>query len=151
MNRCHLFDRPGWEQAAACRGMDPDLFHPARGERLDRALEVCESCPVTLSCLAYAIQHRISYGVWGGESERARRELRRTWGRVCERCGTQQEVRAGTPSCPVCPKPGKGKRPAQNDAELCLWCRSTKVHVNYDRFCGWACERSYRRARRVPV
>jgi len=36
---------------------------------------------VRTECLAYAIEHREYYGVWGGLSERQRRHMRETGGR----------------------------------------------------------------------
>jgi AraC-like DNA-binding protein len=41
---------------AACRGMDPDLYHPDSGRPTDLALARCAECPVRLACLAVALR-----------------------------------------------------------------------------------------------
>lgn len=72
-----------WTQRAACRGMDPDLFHPDRGDGGGEdstaavAKSVCAACPVSEQCLEYALRTRQNHGIWGGKSERERRKIRR--------------------------------------------------------------------------
>jgi WhiB family redox-sensing transcriptional regulator len=65
-----------WMQHAACRGMNPSLFMPERGDTdaIREALATCQTCPVRTECLEYGLEER--YGVWGGLSENARRKLR---------------------------------------------------------------------------
>lgn len=41
-----------------------------------QAKEICRTCPVRVQCLEYAIVARERY-VWGGESERGRKRIRR--------------------------------------------------------------------------
>lgn len=41
---------------AACRGMDPDLFHPDHGEPDDLVIARCAGCPARLACLALALR-----------------------------------------------------------------------------------------------
>lgn len=67
-----------WKAAANCRGADPELFFPGRGDLdgLAAAKAVCAGCAVTGPCLAYALEHG-EPGVWGGTSERERRRMRR--------------------------------------------------------------------------
>lgn len=62
----------------ACMGVDPDLFFPERGASVAEAKAVCRSCPVIDACLEYALQEGIKVGIWGGCSERERRQIRRT-------------------------------------------------------------------------
>lgn len=64
-------------RGAACRGMDAELFFPHLGENTAPAKAVCAGCPVACDCLAYALENRDTYGIWGGKSERERRVLRR--------------------------------------------------------------------------
>lgn len=67
-----------WRLAAACRGMDPDLFFPTGTEGLNAGVEakaVCRTCPVRVACLAEGMRHRS--GVWGGLSAKERRAIRR--------------------------------------------------------------------------
>ena len=71
-----------WRELAACRGADLDLFFPGRGESARPARQVCAACPVRQPCLDYAITNAITYGIWGGLTERERRALRSRWVRT---------------------------------------------------------------------
>lgn len=66
-----------WRREAACRGVDPELFFPGRGdpEGLARAKAVCETCPVREHCAEDGMGER--FGVWGGLSDHQRRRMRR--------------------------------------------------------------------------
>lgn len=74
-------DTSAWADQAACRGTDPDVFFPERGDRGQRpaaeARRLCASCPVRVECLDYAIQAKERWGIWGGltatELRRARK------------------------------------------------------------------------------
>ncbi len=70
-------EAPPWKEDAACRGTDPDVFFPSRGEDLVVARAVCAGCPVRGECLDFALAHNEKFGVWGGLSERERRRVRR--------------------------------------------------------------------------
>lgn len=67
-----------WQRDAACKGMDPDLFHPVHddAEAVD-AKAVCAACPVRKHCLDYAMRNREQHGIWGGLNADERRSLRR--------------------------------------------------------------------------
>ncbi len=65
-----------WIKQAACRGVDADLFFPARGESTRAARQVCQDCPVRLQCLEYSLANKEVHGIWGGLSERERRRIR---------------------------------------------------------------------------
>lgn len=72
--------RPTWMKRAACNGMPTEVFYPTdeRGEAT--AKKVCAVCEVRADCLAYALnQHAdaVDAGIWGGTSERERRQIRR--------------------------------------------------------------------------
>jgi len=64
-------------QQANCRGLDPTLFHPARGDSpsVRAAVTVCNACTVRAECLQYALDNGIRDGVWGGTSGRERRQM----------------------------------------------------------------------------
>lgn len=66
-----------WQERANCRGLDPDLFYPNRGDSTQDAKRVCRACEVDQECLEYALANREKLGIWGGMSERERREVRR--------------------------------------------------------------------------
>lgn len=65
----------GWEQKAACRGADPDLFSPLMDgertrhgypERARLAVAYCVRCPVLAECRA-AAESRKDQGVWASQ------------------------------------------------------------------------------------
>jgi hypothetical protein len=63
---------PEWMAEAACRGEDGARFF----EDEAAAVEFCRGrCGVAIACGAYALQHRIGYGVWGGMDAATRRAL----------------------------------------------------------------------------
>jgi WhiB family redox-sensing transcriptional regulator len=71
----------GWWQAAACRGMDPELFFPPEGDpgRAARAKRVCATCPVRLECLRAELAAPVGQhpgGIVGGLTQRERAALR---------------------------------------------------------------------------
>lgn len=70
--------RADWIEQANCRGVDPELFFPARGESVKKARAVCKGCVVRGKCLDYALVHGEKYGIWGGTTEKERRRLRRS-------------------------------------------------------------------------
>lgn len=67
----------GWDDVAACKGMDPALFYPSHGEATEFGVAVCSSCPAILDCAVYALRAGEEHGVWGGLSGKQRREIRR--------------------------------------------------------------------------
>ncbi len=69
--------RPSWFDDALCRGLDPELFFPTRGDSSWQAIAVCEPCPVRAECLDYALDLGERYGIWGGTAEKARKRIRR--------------------------------------------------------------------------
>lgn len=64
-----------WQDWGMCSQTSPDAFFPEKGQPNAAAKRVCASCPVQPECLEYAIVHEERYGVWGGTSERARRQM----------------------------------------------------------------------------
>lgn len=73
--------RENWYKYGACRGLDPNLFFPEVGvSRIQMAnvKAVCQRCVVKEMCLEDAIGRSDDpEGIWGGTTERERRELRR--------------------------------------------------------------------------
>ncbi len=64
-----------WTLGAKCRGMQDQLFPEGADQK--RARAVCMGCIVRSECLAEALDNRIEWGVWGGLTERERRQLLR--------------------------------------------------------------------------
>ena len=74
---------PAWMDRAACRGCDPALFFPSKGEpnAYQAARQVCAGCPVRSDCLEYAMVNETTNthntGMWGGMTVKERLALRR--------------------------------------------------------------------------
>lgn len=72
-----------WHIRAACRGPQAPVFYPPthtekRSEkrlRELRAKEICATCSVIAECRAYALGVGEQHGIWGGLSEKERRDL----------------------------------------------------------------------------
>lgn len=72
-----------WQPVALCRGSHSHLFFPPntaerkeeRERREMRAKSICKVCPVNAECLAYALEIREPYGIWGGLTETERRGM----------------------------------------------------------------------------
>jgi len=73
-------DSSQWRERAACRCADPDLFFPVSETGPSRlqiwqAKQICHACPVQWMCLAWALQHSVTDGIWGGSTQSERRAL----------------------------------------------------------------------------
>lgn len=85
-----------WSKDAACKGMDPDIFFPERGdhEGVRAAKAVCLNCPVKIDCRDAHITER--EGIWGGMSSRERRTYRsKNRERICALCGNVFTLKVG--------------------------------------------------------
>lgn len=74
----------GWKERGACWATDDELYFPTRETSLSAVAgkEVCNGCPVRLSCFTYAIFTNQQLGTWGGESPEIRRKVRRELGLI---------------------------------------------------------------------
>ena len=70
---------PAWQIDAACLGVDPDVFFPAKS--VAAAKRICADCPVVGECLTFVMELEDSdgerTGVWAGLSPRERMRLAR--------------------------------------------------------------------------
>ncbi|WP_406083080.1 WhiB family transcriptional regulator [Micromonospora zamorensis] len=64
-----------WRDDALCQQVDPEIFYPDKGESTAPAKSICSRCDVRTECLKAALDRREQFGVWGGLSERERRQL----------------------------------------------------------------------------
>ena len=74
----HLRDQDArWMRYATCRDATDIDFFPETMTTVAaaRAVSMCNSCPVQDECARYAMVNDIEYGIWGGLSPRARREI----------------------------------------------------------------------------
>jgi len=74
-----------WRAEAACVGSDVEIWFdthridggPLRADRTERALAICDVCPVVDECLDHALAAPEDWGVWGGRTEQQRASLKR--------------------------------------------------------------------------
>jgi WhiB family transcriptional regulator, redox-sensing transcriptional regulator len=64
-----------WQDRAACRGAEVELFFSTEEAKVAAALAYCERCTVQTACLAVAMSARELHGVWGGTTEAERRRV----------------------------------------------------------------------------
>lgn len=74
-----IIDPLVWRDNAACKDKDPDIFYPEseNSPYVQIAKAVCSVCPAQGNCLRYALQNNEHIGIWGGLTERERRNRRR--------------------------------------------------------------------------
>lgn len=72
-----IFDLVAWADGALCAQADPEAWFPEKGGSTAAAKRICQACPVQQECLERALARDERFGVWGGLSERQRREVRR--------------------------------------------------------------------------
>jgi WhiB family redox-sensing transcriptional regulator len=67
-----------WEERALCRDVeDQAVFFPPHGNRsAEAAKRICRRCPVADECLETALLNDERFGIWGGMTEKERRELK---------------------------------------------------------------------------
>ena len=71
-----------WREAASCLEVTDEVnFFPNREDFLAiaKAKTVCATCPVADECLSWAIESNQSEGIWGGQTAKERRHIRRHW------------------------------------------------------------------------
>lgn len=64
-----------WRDSALCSQVDPELFFPEKDGRASIAKKVCLACDVRRECLEYALANDERHGIWGGLSEKGRRNI----------------------------------------------------------------------------
>jgi WhiB family redox-sensing transcriptional regulator len=88
---------PAWMDYARCHDYELNTFFPEPGRgrsigaAVNRAIAICNQCPVRQPCLEYALDNHIRHGVWGGESERGRARIQA--GRARQRRAAQPPPR----------------------------------------------------------
>lgn len=96
MDKETKYDLP--PENGACRGKNTSMWFPkmsrgtkameARAIRVDTkmAIDICNSCSVSIHCLEYSLRHE-PYGIWGGKTEEERAHLRNKRGIIASREG----------------------------------------------------------------
>jgi WhiB family transcriptional regulator, redox-sensing transcriptional regulator len=55
-----------WQDKAACKGLDTNIFFPEVGETTAKAKGVCAGCPVKAPCAEFVKKNIITEGIWAG-------------------------------------------------------------------------------------
>lgn len=71
-----LGEKP-WATYAACRDGSGMTFFPQTKREEAAAIAICNTCAVREECLDHAIATNERFGIWGGTTEKQRRELAR--------------------------------------------------------------------------
>ncbi|MFI2350363.1 WhiB family transcriptional regulator [Streptomyces sp. NPDC019443] len=95
--------------AALCKGIEPELFFPERGDRRTAALarEICAQCPVAEACLADALAsegsagHAQRFGIRGGTTPEERFGIYRR----SRKTAAEEPTDESTPVVQVVPRP----------------------------------------------
>lgn len=74
-----------WRDKAECNGADPEIFFPdlefdtaeARRAKTKAAREYCRACPVRQECLDWALDNRVTDGIYGGQTYGQRKAYRK--------------------------------------------------------------------------
>lgn len=62
-----------------CKSFPAETFFPEHDNRqYNAAIDICSSCRNRLTCLNFALDNHINYGIWGGKGERERKRIART-------------------------------------------------------------------------
>jgi WhiB family redox-sensing transcriptional regulator len=84
-----IADNWDWQFEGACNGVDPESFFldpnqrgVSKKNRENKAIAICNTCPVKKQCLDHALNVPEIYGVWGGMTEENRAELANSLGIV---------------------------------------------------------------------
>ena len=75
-----------WQSHGACKGSDPDQYFPhpyVSHAQIASIRAMCEACPVRRECADWGIHHE-QLGIWGGTTDRQRREIRRKLGIILD-------------------------------------------------------------------
>lgn len=77
---------PGWMDQGSCRDHPQEMFYGSEDrankarhhpnltvDEVAKARRVCNSCPVQMECLDFAIRNREEFGIWGGSTAGQRR------------------------------------------------------------------------------
>lgn len=67
-----------WMLDGACVGENPEHWFPTpgSGDLIDYAIGLCNTCPVRVRCLTYALKTDSAWGVWGATTEGQRRKIK---------------------------------------------------------------------------
>jgi len=94
--------------SALCAQVDPDLWHPKKGQSSTAAKKICHRCDIEATCLAIALADPELDGIWGGTTHRERQTMRALASprvrpiRHGTEGGAKTHRRRGETACPAC-------------------------------------------------
>ncbi|MGP4004015.1 WhiB family transcriptional regulator [Streptomyces sp. 8N706] len=124
---------------ALCKGIEPELFFPERGDSRTAALarEICAQCPVVEACLADALQtergagHSNRFGIRGGKGPEERYAMyRRSLRASAENTvapRSSKTLTKGEKDPAKCGTRGGYRRHRGNDESPCESCRAANA------------------------
>jgi hypothetical protein len=129
-----------------CR-RDPELFFSDNPDEVTEAKRLCvNECSRRASCLQYAIEHRVPFGTWGGQSETERRTPAPPMFR-CTSCGDEKDIshRRRGEWCAACHKrwrlagsPESGPPAPKDHAAIRADAEAARLAVAEERFASYA-------------
>jgi hypothetical protein len=146
-----------WVNEALCAQVGPEdsLWFPDKGQSNKQAKLICAECPVRQQCLQYALDRSEQHGIWGGLSDRERKELKRGIrpprmkcrkghdlneagtrpNGECAECSRERSRRAYTPRPPMERRKGRehGTRSRYTIGCRCDSCRDANTRYQRDR------------------
>ena len=66
---------PPFDGSQVCAQVDPELWHPKKGETNKQAKELCATCQFMDPCYQWALRRKV-YGIWGGSTDKQRERER---------------------------------------------------------------------------
>lgn len=74
----HQLDEEAWMLDGICVGGDPERWFPTPGDSaaIEYAVGICNTCPVRVRCLTYALETDSAWGIFGGLTEAQRRQIK---------------------------------------------------------------------------
>lgn len=64
-----------WIDDTACTPDDFDLFFSRKKNEQDKAIAICNACPVKLQCLRNAVANGEEFGIFGGTTPDQRKNI----------------------------------------------------------------------------
>ena len=104
---------PRWADNANCGSCDAEALFSTSSEQREMR-DICRNCSVRLMCLADALQSNMRYGLWGGLTERERRQLLRA---VPEQADWYESITSSPDPVFVAIREGKPLRLSRRNAQ----------------------------------
>lgn len=64
-----------WINEVACKPEQMELFFSELKSKVAKAKAICDTCPVKLECLEFALNDKIEFGIFGGVTPDERKAM----------------------------------------------------------------------------